>query len=99
MQGRLRDTFIHNWDLRLGASTRANSYKLFLHFNFQQYLNLVNTEKYKYTLSRLRMSSHRLEIEASRWYRPKEIELNQRKCKHCDTLQDEFHFLFECQII
>ena len=40
-------------------------------------IKLVNIEKYRYTLitCRLRVSSHRLEIQAGRWHRPNEIHI------------------------
>ena len=62
------------------------------------YLNLVNIDKYRHPLGRLGMSSHRFKIEAGRRYGANELELNQSKCKHCDTLEEELHFLFEWQI-
>ena len=42
------------------------------------------------------MSSHRLEIETGRWAKPNKIIRENRKCHVCSTLEDEFHFLFEC---
>ena len=44
------------------------------------------------------MSSHRLEIEVGRWARPNRIPLDQRNCRACNKLEDEFHFLLECRL-
>ena len=44
------------------------------------------------------MSSHRLEIEAGRWHRPHNIPFNERKCRVCNGLEDEFHFILECSL-
>ena len=49
-------------------------------------------------LSKIRMSSHRLEIEAGMWDRPQSIPLNERKCRVCNVLEDEFHFILECSL-
>jgi hypothetical protein len=47
-------------------------------------------------LSRLRVSSHRLQIESGRRVRPVRIAINERKCNLCGLLEDEFHFVIEC---
>ena len=44
------------------------------------------------------MSSHRLENEKGRWHKPTAIPLNDRKCKNCNILEDEFHFILECPL-
>ena len=44
------------------------------------------------------MSPHRLEIEMGRWARPERIEFDDRKCKLCKKLEDEFHFVLECPL-
>ena len=44
------------------------------------------------------MSSHRLEIEAGRWVKPNSIPVDDRKCAICLILEDEYHFVFECEI-
>ena len=47
-------------------------------------------------MTRLRVSSHRLEIEAGRWSRPIRVDINERKCSYCNVLEDEYHFVLEC---
>ena len=54
--------------------------------------------KFRKALTRLRLSSHRLEIEAGRWHKPNPIPVNERKCQICHVLEDEFHFLFKCSL-
>ena len=46
-------------------------------------------------MSRLRTTSHQLEIETGRYHN---IERNLRLCKKCHdgNVEDEFHFLFIC---
>ena len=77
---RLTDNFIQNWQSSLEASSRAIFYRSFVTFQFQPYLDKVNISKYLQAYSKLRMSSHRLQIEAGRWVRPVKIPRNQRKC-------------------
>ena len=55
-------------------------------------------ERFRTSLSKLRLSSHRLEEETGRWAKPNKIPYEHRKCKICDTLEDEFHFVFECAL-
>ena len=62
------------------------------------YLDTVKVTKFRIALSKLKMSSHRLEIEVGRWARPYRTPLDQQKCHACNTLGDEFHFLLECRL-
>ena len=54
--------------------------------------------KFRIALTQLRVSSHRLEIESGRWSRPNKTPRENRKCKLCNSLEDEYHFLFECSL-
>ena len=49
-------------------------------------------------LSRLRMSSHMLEIERGRRVKPQKLPLEQRICQRCtsNSVDDEIHFLITC---
>jgi 23S rRNA-/tRNA-specific pseudouridylate synthase len=38
------------------------------------------------------MSLHRLYVETGRWHQPRAI----RKCSECNVLEDEFHFVLQC---
>ena len=64
----------------------------------QSYLNNVNLSKYRIVLSRLRLSSHRLNVETGRWHKPNPIPFDERKCINCESLEDEYHFIIECQL-
>jgi hypothetical protein len=39
-----------------------------------------------------------LEIERGRYKKPVAVPVNERKCKTCNKLEDEFHFMFECKL-
>ena len=93
---RLTDNFIQNWTERIKTSSCARTYSLFHDFSYKTYLDLVKIEKFRFVMSRIHMSSHRLQIEAGRWHRPQSIPLNERKCKIYNSVEDEFHFILEC---
>ena len=65
-------------------------------FNFQYYSDNLTIKSFRVAASRLRVSSHRLEVEKGRWKTPP-VPYNNRLCYICQVLDDEFHFLFKCQ--
>ena len=74
----------------------------YLYFNpnltSPSYLNDINVAKYRHALITFRLSNHRLAVETGRWHKPHPIPYSDRKCPKCNILEDEFHFLFECQM-
>ena len=102
---RVRDVFTQNWHSRLENSTKARCYISRATFQFQKYLQKYCkiSEKFKsftsiFTHNCLRLSSHRLEVEVGRWAKPNKVPYENRKCKICNILEDEFHFLLECPL-
>ena len=65
---------------------------------FKHCLNFVKLKKYRDAFSRSRCSSHRLEMESGRWHGPVRKLLHERKCKHCNVVENKFHLLFECPL-
>ena len=66
------------------------------------YLTEVTNCKHRSALTRLRLSSHRLEIETGRYTRPK-TDRDERFCTYCkfmgkDVVEDEIHFLTTCPL-
>ena len=51
------------------------------------------------SVSRLRVSSHRLYVETGRWRRPHYVPYHERKCQICNVLDDEYHFVLECRML
>ena len=98
LKQRLLDNFSQEWSSRLAESSRANFYSLFSSFEHQFYLDFVKVKKFRVAMTKLRSSSHRLEIEVGRWARPNRIPIDERKCLTCNKLEDEFHFLLECSL-
>ena len=95
---RVRDIFVQNWISELDNSSRALFYRSFANFKFQSYLEFISVKKFRVALSKLRVSSHRLECEAVRWAKPVRVAYDERKCRVCNILEDEFHFIFECPV-
>ena len=98
LKQRLTDNFVQNWHSRLEDSSRAVFYRSIASFHFQPYLEHINVYKFSQALSKLRVSSRRLEIEAGRWITPHSIPVNDRKCAVCQVLEDEYHFVLECRM-
>ena len=98
LKQRLTDNFVQNWHSRLEESSRAVFYRSIASFKFQPYLEHLNVNKFSQALSKIRVLSHRLEIEAGRWARPHSTPINDRKCLVCQVLEDEYHFIIECQM-
>ena len=84
---RIKDVFTQQWHARLENSTRARCYLTFATFKYQQYLDNLNIVKYRKSLSRLRLSSHRLEVEVGRWAKPNKIPYEDRKCQVCFSVR------------
>ena len=95
---RVRDIFVQNWTSEFDNSSRALFYRSFSNFKFQSYLEFISVKKFRVVLSKLRVSSHKLECEAGRWARPVRVVYDERKCRVCNILEDEFHFIFECPV-
>ena len=66
-------------------------------FNTESYLEVISAPKYRIALSKLRSSSHNMELERGRYVRPKKI-LDERVCLLCKLVDDEIHFVTSCCI-
>ena len=95
---RLKDNFVQKWNEELNQSSRAIFYRSIANFEFSAYLDIITVRKFRFALAKLRTSSHRLEVEMGRWARPERVAFENRKCKHCQILEDEFHFILECPL-
>ena len=64
----------------------------------KKYLSMVKNHKHRIALSRLRLSSHCLQIEKGRQRKPPLPRL-ERKCPFClDVIEDESHFVLKCPL-
>ena len=94
----IKDQLIQDWHSRLNDSSRAFLYRSICDFRFQPYLDTLTINKYRNSFSRLRTSSHRLAIETGRWAKPISKPICERVCFSCKLIEDEFHFILECNI-
>ena len=63
---------------------------------YEQYLSQIQNIQDRISLTKFRLSNHRLMIETGRH---QHIEKNLRFCPFCPgEIEDEFHFLLECQV-
>ena len=81
------------------TSSKLETYCLFkLDTSFESYLNTIILNKYKFALSRFRLSSHNLALETGRYYNiPKE----NRICTFCNMnkIESEYHFFIGLPIV
>ena len=74
------------------------SYSLYKHgLYFESYLDSISDSRHRTALTRLRTSSHVLEIERGRYTVPK-TAVGDRLCKICHQIEDEAHFLIGCKL-
>jgi hypothetical protein len=93
---RLTDIFQQDWKARLTASPRARFYSLVVNeISLHPHLDAIKPKSYRFAFTRLIASSHRLRVETGRWERPV-LPFEQRLCRCCNKLGDEFHCLLEC---
>ena len=58
---------------------------------------MLESDLLRQSLTRLRTSSHRLEVEVGRWVKLERVPFEHRMCTTCNLLEDEYHFVIECQ--
>jgi hypothetical protein len=95
----VRDINIREVRSRLQETTKGSLYLLFNpNLVCSQILGSVSNALYRKALTRLRLSSHHLNIETGRWHKPHPIPRNERLCQVCNVLEDEYHFVCECPV-
>ena len=95
----LSDFYHRTWLSSLSNMPKACTYRLFKSdISFEKYLSVVKNHKHRIALSRLRLSSHCLQIEKGRHFNPP-IPRSERKCPFClDVVENESHFILNCPI-
>ena len=66
-------------------------------FQNEAYLNVVRNRSHQRSLTKLRISSHKLEIESGRYSRKAVAERIRKKCND-DKIEDEIHFICDCSL-
>ena len=84
-----------DWSNKARNSIKLRTYiKFKFDHSLEEYLFYIHDTRWIKALSRLRMSSHMLEIERGRHVKPQKIPLEQRTCQRCtlNSVDDEIHF-------
>ena len=84
----LRDTAV-NPKLRMYRTIKSG-------FGGEPYIDLVNDARYRIAITKIRTSSHSLEIERGRHTNPK-TPIQLRVCLLCKAVEDEMHFVLSCK--
>ena len=94
---RLHDIFIQDSfsDINKPESKLRTYKKIKTKAGYENYLSIITSQKDRISLTKLRLSNHRLMIEKGRHTKtPKEM----RFCPFCkDLVEDEIHFLMQCK--
>ena len=93
---RMRDQFIQEWHTAIANSPKLDYYAKFKEtFCYEDYLDKSKNDKLRKSFSRLRLSSHSLEIETGRY---NGVDRINRLCKLCNqnVVETEYHFLLCC---
>ena len=104
---RLTDIAIQTWYADLHNDNRKNKdqrnklriYRQFKTiYKYENYLTQVKNIKHRVALTKLRISSHKLQIERGRYKKPY-TKPEDRTCPKCQTcMEDEKHFLIKCSL-
>ena len=98
IKNKLKERFISFWKQRmLGDETKKKlrTYRLLKHnFGIEPYLEDIHDKSVRKCLSSFRISTHRLRIERGRYVGEKPED---RLCISCNKIEDEVHFLCQCQ--
>ena len=68
-------------------------------FNYEAYLDFEPDFRKRRNITRLRISAHHLEIETGRYKMKngKKIPPDERLCKTCNAVEDEYHLIMNCK--
>jgi hypothetical protein len=97
IKSKVRNMYIEYWKHKISNEAKMRTYNLFKQaFVYEDYLAIKHPHHRK-SLTRLRISAHRLSIERGRYTTPK-TPVSDRKCQKCNLneVEDEFHFIIKC---
>ena len=92
----IRGQFLQHWCAQINNFSKLHYYAKFKsEFKFEKYLQVIENDKLRKTLTSFRVSAHNLEIERRRY---QNIPREHRFCKLCNLKQVEleYHFLLVC---
>ena len=93
---RLQDNYRTEWAESVMNSTDGRIYKHIKEsFCYESYLDNIQNRALRHALTKIRLSSHRYNIETGRWGKNK-IPRADRQCTLCNVIEDEYHILIIC---
>ena len=66
-------------------------------FGYEKFLEAISDCRYCIAMTKLRSSSHTVEVERGRYAKPK-TNICERLCPVCNVIKDEIHFLANCTL-
>ena len=96
----IKQEFIDKWNSEVSSSrsTILETYAFYKsYYVTEAYLDLISNPKHRIAVSKLRASSHNLEIERGHYTRPI-TNLEERLCPVCYDVDSEIHFVTRCRI-
>ena len=101
VKNKLSNFFVEHWWSRIQNLSRFPKLELQKNskngFHFETYLDLVKDSRYRNAITKIRCSSHPLEIERGGYTKPKTPRSN-RLCSRCKVIEDERHFILDCTL-
>ena len=93
---RLNDCYNQSVISELENFPKMRTYIKFKTVNkLEDYLIHTNDLNNRFSISKLRLSSHNLRIETGRYDK---LEVERRLCENCKQVDDEFHFIINCSL-
>lgn len=95
---RLKDIYTTQWRETVNTSSGLSLYReIKTVFEISDYLAVLDNFKHRQAISKMRLSSHKLNIERGRYTR---IPRQDRKCELCNRndIEDEYHFMIVCDV-
>jgi hypothetical protein len=93
----IKINYISEWKHQVNNSSKLSFYnKIKKEYKLEEYLTTIKKPCQRRLYTKLRISNHKLLIEYGRY---QQIPKEERICRHCNlnSIEDEFHFAFECQ--
>ena len=94
---RIRDQYQQTWFATISGMPKLSYYcKFKKDFMYEDYLDYVSNDRFRMALTRLRLSSHSLEIETGRFAN---IDRNDRVCRLClsNVVESEYNVMLCCK--
>ena len=95
---RIIDVSVQDTLSTLRNQSKMHTYCLFKKdFEREQYVTEIKNPAIRKTISKFRLSDHKLDIETQRYHRPKKGP-DERICITCGEVEDEIHCLMSCKL-